>query len=334
MSDAKENNQITEIWDAENLKVLEYDIKNRLVFTKAAMETVPQAPGATGKPITGYRISLKSRNPDGTVGDLIFQTDECFSFGVSESHDTKTNELNGYSLPVCMWNQEGPTECQAYLTKLCEDILEETKDHLIKQDVKESIEQYKLERSDLKKMKIFYWKEVKGVRVPGQGPVLYAKLIVSKKKGFKILSRFYLLDQVDDKKNPIELNPYALIGKFGKTKACFKIESVYVGAQISLQVKLWEADYKPTDNALPRMGKVSSTAVVVSTTDDNPVTALMMAKKGADHSGAPAAPAPAANPDGRTDAPPAIAMDPPTTAVPATPNAVAPVKRQLRQPSA
>lgn len=253
--------------------VIEYDINKRLFFCDVKEEPIPSAPGV--KPMVGYRINIQDRLPNGQLQDLIFQTEELFSFGPSESND-KDGNLNGYSLPLCMWNQEGATPSQKYFSDLLEyKILEKVKEHLV--SVRTSIKKADLEIRDLRNMYIFYRKkDENGARNMNDAPVWYPKLITSKKKGYKILTRFYQLDAVDEEGNLIELDPYKLMGQNGKAKACVKVESIYIGTQISVQCKVWEADYKVAQNALPRKAKVNHNAVTVSTKDNSALAALMM----------------------------------------------------------
>ncbi len=50
---------------------------NRILFSKHQVANVP------GSSFTYKRINISTKNPDGTVGDLIIPTERCFSFGVS-----------------------------------------------------------------------------------------------------------------------------------------------------------------------------------------------------------------------------------------------------------
>lgn len=258
-------------------RIVEYDL-NRLVFTETVAEKIPAAPGTEGPPMINYRIGIQDRRADGKLQDLLIRTEDLFTFGVSESHDQKTGELNGYSLPIPMWNQEGATASQKYFTDLLEVlILNKIKDHLVA--VRKTFKQPDLETRDLRKMKVFYRKkDDEGSVNPDDPPTWYPKLIVNKRKGLKIVSRFYLMDSVDANGNPIELVPLKLKEKMGRTMAVVKLDSIYVRAEgASLQCKLWEADYKPVEAALPRKGRVSQAAQVVNVSDNNPLSALMKA---------------------------------------------------------
>ena len=53
------------------------------------------------------RIPIEVNYPNGKKGALVVETPLLFSFGVSENKDQKTGRLNGYSVPVCLWDRDG-----------------------------------------------------------------------------------------------------------------------------------------------------------------------------------------------------------------------------------
>jgi hypothetical protein len=202
-------------------------------------------PGA-GAAIKYYRIPISTLNKDGSLGELVFQTEELFSFGVSENKDQATGKVNGYTLPLCMWNKDAPTENEKAFTQILEDVVEKCKDHLILDETKDEICKYTLERNDLKTLNSFiYRKKEKGKVIEGVGPVLYPKLIESKKNNKIITSIFNDRGQ--------EIDPMGLIGKYCWVKAAVKIESIYVGAKISMQVKVYEAEVRLVDTGAKRL---------------------------------------------------------------------------------
>ena len=83
-----------------------------------------------------------------------------FSYGVQENRDMKTNDINGYTLPQCMWNKYGASKEEKQFTDVNDQITEIAKDHLLKN--KDDLELYDLERSELKKLNPLYWKREKG----------------------------------------------------------------------------------------------------------------------------------------------------------------------------
>jgi hypothetical protein len=216
-----------------------YDIKN-VIFGKPEVNTIPNSIPA----ISYTRINIGTRNPDGTTGDLVLLTEELFSFGVSENKDSKTQEVNGYVMPICLWSKDNPTETQKDWVSTFDKIVEKCKDHIL--DVKDEIGKYDLEKNDLKKLNPLYWKRDKGKIVDGVGPTLYAKVIQSKKTG-KVITSF-----VDDSTGE-ELDYTQVMGKYCHTKAAVKIESIYIGSRISLQVKLLECNVRLSDTGHKRL---------------------------------------------------------------------------------
>jgi hypothetical protein len=117
---------------------------------------------------------------------------------------------------------------------------------------------FELSKADLTKSKgglnPLYWKKEKHTNeqgktvmrvVPGSGPTLYTKLIFSKKND-KFLSQFFDI-------NDEPLNALDLMGKYCYTNAAIKIESIFIGSRISLQVKLYEAVVEPTSSGMRRL---------------------------------------------------------------------------------
>ena len=217
-----------------------YDV-NRIIFSKPQKNTIPNT-----KPAISYtRINISTKNKDGTVGDLILETETLFSFGVSENTNPETGKVNGYVMPLCLWNKDCPSDSEKEFTDKFDEIVEKIKDHIL--NVRDEIEKYDLnENSDsIKKLNPLYWKKVKGKVVDGTGPTLYAKLIQSKKQD-KIITDFY-------NQNGEEIDPLALVGKYCYVKGAVKIESIFVGKSISLQVKLYEAEVRILEGGKKRL---------------------------------------------------------------------------------
>lgn len=217
-----------------------YDVK-RMIFSEAQTGTIPNSV----PPINYRRINIQTRNEDGTIGDLIFPTTKLFSFGVSENTSPDTGKVNGYVMPLCLWNRDGHTKEEKEWSDTFDSVIERVKKHLI--ETREEIEQYDLAMSDLKKFNPLYWKKDKGKIIEGTGPTLYAKLIVSKKQE-KIITMFY--DQ-----NENQVDPYSLLGKYCYAEAAVKIESVFVGNKLSMQIKLYECKVKLMETGMKSLLK-------------------------------------------------------------------------------
>jgi hypothetical protein len=205
-----------------------FDVSN-MIFSDPIVSSIPDTTPA----ITYRRINISSRNDDGTVGELVLPTEEVYSFGVSENLDAKTKEVNGYVMPLCLFNKSGASDAEKRFVDVFNNIVEKCKDYLLEN--KEELELYDLEgRSDLKKLNPLYYKKDKGKIVEGAGPTLYAKLIVSKKQD-KIVTVFF-------NENGEQINALDLLGKYCYASGAIKIESIFIGGgnKISLQVKLYE----------------------------------------------------------------------------------------------
>lgn len=220
-----------------------YDTDN-IIFSDPVCGSIPDS-----KPkIEFKRINISTKNADGTIGELVFPTERLFSFGVSENKSQETGKVNGYTFPLCLWNKNGASEQEKQWTDTFNNVVDRCIDHLV--EIKEEIDMFELTKGDLTKSKgglnPLYWKKEKAINdqgrtvlrvVPGTGPTLYTKLIFSKKHN-KFLSQFFNL-----KDEP--LNALELMGKYCFVNAAVKIESIFIGSRISLQVKLYEAVIEP-----------------------------------------------------------------------------------------
>jgi hypothetical protein len=212
---------------------------SRMIFSEPVLGSIPDS-----KPAICYRrISISTKNEDGTVGDLIFPTSELFSFGVSENINKETGKVNGYVQPLCLHNRDGPTADEKSWVDTFNKVIDHCKNHLVEN--KESIEQWELSLNDLKKFNPLYYRREKGKIVEGTGPTLYAKLIVSRKQD-KIVSMYF--DYNGESVNPLEL-----VGKYCFARSAIKIESIFIGNKISMQVKLYETEVKLMETGMKRL---------------------------------------------------------------------------------
>lgn len=222
-----------------------YDVAN-MIFGKAIAGSASGA-NANGPAIKYFRIPISTRNPDGSVGDLVFQTEELFSFGLSLNTDQTTGKIIGYTLPLCLWNKNGATVPEKAFSTAMEQVVEKCKDHLVLDSTKVEIKKFNLKRDGLDSLSNFlYWKRGDdGMILQDKGPVLYAKLIESKKND-KIITGFF-------DPNGNDIDPLSLEKKYCWVKAAIKIESIYVGSKISLQVKVFEAEVRLVESGIRRL---------------------------------------------------------------------------------
>lgn len=239
---------------------LNYNVDD-IVFSEPQSNTIPDST------MSFKRINIQTKLADGTQGDLVIGTSRLFSFGVSEERSPETDKVTGYKMPLCCWDRNGATEEEKAFTDLLEKIAEKCKDHVIEN--KEELEKYDLQRSDLRKIcSALYWKMEKGKRVPGQGPTLYAKL-VHYRKDDKFGTDFF------DPNTGTDLNPRDLIGKRCHVIGAIKIDNIFVGRDVRIQIKIVEAsvEERRTNKAgyIPRMFKKD----VPACTNDNTNAGIM-----------------------------------------------------------
>ena len=214
----------------------------KLLFTKPETGNIP----GNGPTISFHRIRLGYNNEDGSTGDLVLATEKLFSFGVQENTDMTSERVTGYSLPLCLHNKNGPTEEEIKFCSVIDDIVEKCKDHLL--DVKDDINKYELDRSELKKLNPIYQKREKGKIVEGKGPSLYPKLLISKKNGDMKIQTFFTDAETGD-----DVDPLILSKKYMHCTCGIKFESIFIGTKISLQVKVYECLYSLVNSGMKRL---------------------------------------------------------------------------------
>lgn len=193
-----------------------------------------------------YRITIGTQYPNKTHGPLVICTDSVYSFGIQENLSLeKPPRVTGYSIPLCLWNKEGPTEYQLQFIRTIESITDYIKAYLLKNEIKKSIKKYDLEMSDLKKFSPLWYKKEDGQIVQGRGPMLYPKLI-SSNTDLKI-------DTVIADQHGRDIDPIKLLNEKCTVRACIKFESIFIGSKISLQVKVLELEVQQQGNARPRL---------------------------------------------------------------------------------
>ncbi|EDO27126.1 predicted protein [Nematostella vectensis] len=242
-----------------------YNPKQRMIFSKPIHgEVYNSRPKVEFK-----RINISTRNEDGTAGDLILPTERLYSFGVAKNN-FQGQDHDTYTLPLCLWDKEGPTPKQKILTDTLKAIVDHCIDHLLEN--REAINHLELTRRDLTKLKggldPLYWKTETVLdpttgrtgfrKVPGKGPVLYARLIYSARA-----KKFMTLFSDAHGNN---LNAEDLIGQYCHATAAIRVESIFIGAKISLQLKVYEAIIEPRDENRKRL--LAPPAPTVETEED------------------------------------------------------------------
>jgi len=257
--------------DTQVISASSYNVDN-IIFSTPVISNIPDSK------LTSKRIHLSTKNPDGTIGELCMSTGQIYSFGINVNLDQKSKEITGYSMPLCLFNKNGPSEEEKAFVDKMNEIVEKCKDHIIEN--KDELEQFTLEKSELKKINnsLYYKRDPKNKAkiLDGVGPTLYAKLMFDKKKN-KITTCFF--NDVTGE----EMNPTDLMEKHCYATACIKFESIFIGNKISMQIKLYECGVKPVDSGrkalLPRPVPSSSfvevktnatTQALLSDNEDDP----------------------------------------------------------------
>lgn len=223
---------------------------DKIVFSEAKETNIPGS----------FRITIGVQYPNGSVGPLIFSTDKVYSFGVQENKSMdKPVRTTGYSIPLCLWNKEGPTEYQTQFIDTIEKVSDYIKKHMLKTEVKKTVKKYDLVESDLRKFSPLWYKKEDGEVVQGRGPMLYPKLMCN--KDLQIYT-----DVADQNGNDVD--PLSLLNQKCTVRACVKIESIFIGSKISLQVKVIELEVYQQGNQRQRLiCKQPSETVVIEKSD-------------------------------------------------------------------
>lgn len=251
---------------------------SRVVFDDPVAESIPGQPG------TNYRINLGYKNPDNTEGFLILGFDTCYCFGISENVDLNSKALNGYNAAISLYDINGATPKQQKTVEALQEIIQQCKKNILKDSTQEAMgkidDDDKILESDLRKINLIFWKKENGKPNPEMGGTIYPKLIWSKARtdaktnkqiSSKMMTRFYNEDDVDEDGNPIEVNPLDYVGKRFQITPAIKIESIFIGAKISIQAKVYEAFVKETESGPKRLlvykPQRSEDVIVVNTPD-------------------------------------------------------------------
>ena len=182
-------------------------------------------------------IKIQTLYDNNKPGPLVIETPFLFSFGVNERSSQETDELVGYTLPVCLWRKDKePTpeqnqffNCLTLIQKYAHEYLEET----YNSDVSGSLSEILYYKQSLDK---------KGRKKRDESfpPILYAKLICSgKDQSTKILSLFRT-------KGEESIDPMEYFRKICIVKLALIVDSIYISeTYVSIQVKVRECYVKP-----------------------------------------------------------------------------------------
>ena len=198
--------------------------KENIIFNKIKEYSIKD----TNKSYSRIPIEIKYKGK--SKGPLIIETPFLFSFGVSKNLEKNSGKLNGYSIPVCLWQRDSKPNNRE---KAFYDIV-----NLIKDLSDNHLNQYE---NILPLSSPFYFKQIEYTDKKGKkktkvdessAPILYAKVIYSEKSK-KILSLF------NNSKGSID--PLKYIDYNCRVKLALVFEGIFISDTItSLQIKVHE----------------------------------------------------------------------------------------------
>lgn len=211
------------------ISATDYDVKNMIFKTPINRKMGP---------INYYRVPIKTKNEDGTIGDLLIEGPEFFSPGLFRNTDMNDEtKTTGYSLSLCLSEMDGQNEDQKGFTDALDNIYDSCKEWLIENSEKVGRKgRDKIERADLRKMRPYQYQKDKVTKEEKlDAPVMFVKLIYNRKKG-EIQTVMIDYDGND-------VDPLSLEGKvYSKVKPILSVESIFLNSKtISVQVKLYNA---------------------------------------------------------------------------------------------
>jgi hypothetical protein len=159
--------------------------------------------------------------------DLIINTPQhLMSFGIQEKKDKQTQQVISYQVPLILWNKKGATQDEKQFTNTLMAVGQQCQDFIH--------DHYDVNPD---KLNLLSWRSQENGQ---EYPMLYVKLITNRKTN-RIMTLFINEDTNE------EIDPHDLINKRCLMTAAIKIENLYVGDNISLQIKLYEVLVKFID---------------------------------------------------------------------------------------
>lgn len=223
------NNQLTSINN--------FNLDN-IIYSKPSVNSIPNSS------LQYRRVSISVKNPDNSIGDLLFMTSKLFSFGVQEDKF----KPGTFKMTVCLYNKDEATAEEKEFVSLFEKVVEHSKDHLL--SIKKDVKKPRLTRVELDKINdyspIRYKLDEDGNISDAASPTIGLKLMQSTKNNVtKILTTF------SDSDNGDELDPMTLVSKICHVNCIIKIDSIFIGSdKCYFQVKLYEAGITLLDKGL------------------------------------------------------------------------------------
>lgn len=213
---------------------------SNMIFSKIQINNIPN----TSPQMSYKRINILTKYFSGAEyvgnGELLVKTEPLFSYGVSESTAPGSSVVNGYTMPLVLTNKDAPTESETRWVDGFNKICLKCKEHVYA--IREELGMFDLTPEDslLRKINPIYYKKDKGKIVEGSAPTLYVKLLPG--NGKDITKTVFV-----DMDTNARLDPQSILRQRCVVTAVIKIESVFIGSKIALQVKLREARVRLLD---------------------------------------------------------------------------------------
>lgn len=238
---------------------------NNMIFSDVKTTPIP----GKGK-MTYKRINIQTKNPDKTVGDLVFQSPKLFCFGIKQFSGEDSGQSDGRAMSLCLWGKEGATEEETAFSDTLERVIAKCKKHLLLH--KEEIDP-DLHEAHLNKFSPIFRKKIGTKPDPDKSPVLSLKLVENKDKT-KILTSFW-----DPQGNTVD--PSSLQDQFCYVVGEICVESIYIGGgKFRLQVKLRHAEVEIVgNNKAPLLKRPKAITQVLDGTEDESNSLMLSDKK-------------------------------------------------------
>jgi hypothetical protein len=232
-----------------------YDLNN--IIFQAPVSEEKKLPD--GKPLVYWRVPIKTKLADGSEGDLLILFDESPCFGISTQY--------GYSMGVSLFNRDGPTTYQQATLDLLNGIAEKAKDFLLEN--KSTLKKGTLKRDHLDDIGVVKYPKIKdgpdaGLPDYNKAPNVNIKIpsMTKDKDGNefvndsgeptpKMLATFMSMDEEDETGVQLDVDPQQFVGKVPcQVRPLIKVEGIFVGQQIKIQIKLRECEIKASKKGL------------------------------------------------------------------------------------
>ena len=211
---------------------ISYDVDN-IVFHKSEEKKLPNDPT-----VKYFRIAIKSKDGD-REKDLLVVLDQCYCFGISTKF--------GLAMGISLEDREGPTELQTATIKMFDAIAEKAKDFVVAH--KGELNKPKITREKLDEIGVVKYRVLSNGDIDtSKPPTMNVKLpvLMNDKEGNK-LDRPKIISEFAYESDESPADPYDFIDKPFYVRAVVRVEGIFVGAQIKLQVKLHECFVTPAE---------------------------------------------------------------------------------------